>query len=196
MMCSGRKSAALSNSVSHMKFSTKTQFSVTTIPSPLLNEILDMSAYGTKKLPFQNTISDEITCGWSHDKFSHTHIHACKLTHVHTYTLPPNLLHDFWNHQHYDQNSWRDPIRGHAAVSKSGSCAWKPGSSTVGPYALKETEEWGWPLRLAKWAAALFEGEQRLWRVLVYTELNGNHEYVFKSFKIFNLAEIWFLSLI
>lgn len=126
---------------------------------------------------------------------THTYMHA-NSTHVRTHTLPPSLLHDFWNHRQYDQNSWRDPIRGHAAASRSGSCAWKPCSSTVGPHALKETEEWGWPFHLAKWAAAHFEAEQRLWRALVCTELNSNHKYVFKSFKIFNLAEIWFLSLI
>lgn len=82
-----KRSVVLSNA-SCTKFFINAHFSVTT-HFLWLNEILDMSAYSTKQFPFQNTISDEITCGWWHDNFSHTNIH----THTHTHTYSSTRMH-------------------------------------------------------------------------------------------------------
>ena len=129
----------------------------------------------------KSLVADHMT-SLATDTYMHANSHMC------THTLPPSLLHDFWNHQHYDQSSWRDPIRGHAAASRSRSYAWEP---TPAPWGLTPSRR---RVRLAPLLSKVSSCQP--WRALLCTELNGNHKYVFKSFEILNLAEIWFLSLI
>lgn len=161
-----------------------------------------MWAHRTKPLSFPNTISDEIPCGWSHGLIPATQVHPCTQTHTHSHTRTHIHAHTCTP---YPKSPWllkTPPPRpqwqlngtmseDNAVVSSRVSCSWERAQTPWGPCPV---EKWG-GRRLAPPAS---EKVSSCWtrRALVCRELNSIKNVELKASNFFNLAEIWFLSLI